>query len=381
MNKLTPLRQFGLALIIASPSLAMLPKFSVLLPIPIFVITVGIAGLTNKFVKQEASAWRMILYFILWLACLFAIAQAWVPEIDSGGDRDEALDIAVRELLMGNYPYYPQTHLGNPISPLPGALLFSAPFVLLGDSAYQNFFWLSVLAIAFGHWYQDAKLTLVLLITILASPMIFLDVLFGGDLLTNNIYFLVALVWFVRTRYKPSASVPWWPSVFLGVALASRPNFLFWLPLIFAFLLSQGQDLIWLTKRLLIAVSLAGALTVPFYLYDPSHFSPLQALAKVDVVPSLHIGAIIVVITALSALGLSFFTRSQTCFFFFGSLVQAIPVVLAVGLSIVTQETPVVLNDRTSYALNFVLPGILAVLPYGSGKREPELSLDEANSL
>lgn len=381
MIKLTPLRQLGLAFIIASPSLAMFPKYSVFLPIPMFIILAGITGLTNKVVKREATAWRMILYIILWLICLFAIAQAWVPEVDSGGDRDEALDIAVRELLTGNYPYSPQTHLGKPISPLPGALLLAAPFVLLGNSAYQNFFWLSVLVIAFGRWYKDAKLTFVLLIAILASPMIFLDILFGGDLLANNIYFLVALVWFVQTRYKSPASVPWWPSVFLGVALASRPNFLFWLPLTFAFLLSQGQNLIWLTKRLLIAVFLAGALTLPFYLYDPSHFSPLHTLAKVDVVPSLHVGAIIVVITALCALGLSFFTKSQTALFFSGSMVQAIPVVLVVGLSIVTQETPVLLNDRTSYAMNLVLPGILAVLSYNPGKQEPELSPNEVNSL
>ena len=39
-----------------------------------------------------------------------------------GSDRDEALNLAATELLDGRYAYYPATYLGNPISPLPGAI-------------------------------------------------------------------------------------------------------------------------------------------------------------------------------------------------------------------------------------------------------------------
>ena len=362
MNRITPLRLFVLALIISFPSLAILPQFSLFLPALIFVLIAGIVGLTRKFVTREASAWRISLYVVLWLACLFVITKMFVPEVDGGGDRDEALDMAVRALLHGDYPYHGRTQLGKPISPLPGTFLLSIPFVLLGDSGYQSFFWLVVLVIALRHWFRDARLALVILLSILISPIIFLDVLFGGDLLANNIYVLVALFWFIRACRRSSVSAPLWPSVFLGIALASRPNFVFWVPLVFSFLVSRERDIIWVTKWLLVAVGVAAALTLPFLLYDPSHFSPLHAFDKVDVIPSLHVGYVIVAVTGLGALGMSRLIRSEAALFRSGAIVQAIPVVLVVVLSIVTQESSVVLIERSIYALNFVLPGIVAVL-------------------
>ena len=91
MKRITSLRLLVLALIISLPSLAILPQFSLFLPALIFVMIAGIVGLTRKFVTREASAWRISLYVVLWLACLFVITKMFVPEGDSGGDRDEAL--------------------------------------------------------------------------------------------------------------------------------------------------------------------------------------------------------------------------------------------------------------------------------------------------
>jgi hypothetical protein len=61
-----------------------------------------------------------------------------------GSDSDDALVTGVYELAAGRYPYYVKTYLGNPISPLPGALILAAPFVAVGCVALAHVFWLFV---------------------------------------------------------------------------------------------------------------------------------------------------------------------------------------------------------------------------------------------
>ena len=65
-----------------------------------------------------------------------------------GSDADDALNLAVNELLHGRYPFYARTYLDNPVANLPGTIFLAVPFALLGNSAYQNFFWLMVFFIA-----------------------------------------------------------------------------------------------------------------------------------------------------------------------------------------------------------------------------------------
>ena len=50
--------------------------------------------------------------------------------------------VALTELASGRYPYTATTYLGNPITPLPGALLLAAPFWwVTGSAAWQNVAW------------------------------------------------------------------------------------------------------------------------------------------------------------------------------------------------------------------------------------------------
>ena len=60
-----------------------------------------------------------------------------------GSDSDDALNLATRALLHGEYPYRIRTYLGSPATYLPGSLLLAVPFVLLGNAAYQDLFWLA----------------------------------------------------------------------------------------------------------------------------------------------------------------------------------------------------------------------------------------------
>jgi hypothetical protein len=60
---------------------------------------------------------------------------------------------------------------------LPGALLLAVPFVLLGNSAHQNLFWLFAFLFSLNSYLKDRRLALLLLWVILALAPVVLTVL------------------------------------------------------------------------------------------------------------------------------------------------------------------------------------------------------------
>jgi hypothetical protein len=72
---------------------------------------------------------------------LFIYPKANIHTPMRGSDRDDALLDATSALLRGEFPYSRPTYLGNPITPLPGALLLAVPFVLAGNAALANALW------------------------------------------------------------------------------------------------------------------------------------------------------------------------------------------------------------------------------------------------
>jgi len=134
-------------------------------------------------------------------------------------DRDEAIDLAITEFLNGRYPYYAKTFLGNPITPMPGALVLAFPFYLIGDSSVQNVFWLAVFFGAIAVYHRSIFMTAVLACFVcFLSPNVTYHVLIGSDYIANSIYVLTfsALLFGSAERRAPFwQSVLW--AVFLGL--------------------------------------------------------------------------------------------------------------------------------------------------------------------
>ena len=99
----------------------------------------------------ERSAHRVLMLLLVGLAFSAMIAYPFLNAgwgtTRGGTDRDDALIILVRECLAGHYPYYSTTPGGNPLTPMPGAGLLAAPFVITGQIALQNLFWLGVVGL------------------------------------------------------------------------------------------------------------------------------------------------------------------------------------------------------------------------------------------
>lgn len=278
-----------------------------------------IPGKLASKVTEKQTFWLAVMTVVIVLIAfvvVYPVANSGI--VGGGSDGDEALNTATTELLHGRYPYYPRTYLGNPISPLPGALLFAIPFVLLGNSAYQNFFWLIVFIIAMKSYLKDGYLALLLLWVIFAlSPIVLYQFLIGSDYISNSIYILLLMLWMVTSISQTHLS-SWKKALLaflLGIGLSSRANFILLLPLIFS---AMVQQVGWRSAAKYTAITIITfvVITVPFYLYDPQGFSPLHTANKLGQFQSIIplAGLVIPLSTGILALTLAFFQSKSRNF-------------------------------------------------------------------
>jgi hypothetical protein len=223
----------------------------------------------------SALAMGLVLLFVIAFFGLYALAHS--EGLGAGSDRDEALNIALDALQHGRFPYSLQTHFGNPITPMPGALLLAYPFFLMGNAAYQNLFWLVITAIACWKFFPTPKQALLFLCVMVFGNLSFAqDFVTGGDYSVNLLYVTLATaLFYLRLSREADWSRLAWPAVFLGIALASRPIYVIVLPVLFA----QGWRDAGFVKSLAAcsaAFAITALLIAPFYLHDPAHFSPLH---------------------------------------------------------------------------------------------------------
>ncbi|MEW6491136.1 MAG: hypothetical protein AB1589_01100 [Cyanobacteriota bacterium] len=363
----------GLAVSISFASIGQFYRYLGLSGVVFYLIIVVLIAINYLFISKFIVNFIVNKYF-LWLVLMtfailaiafiviYPIANSGV--VGGGSDREEALNLAATELLSGRYPYYVKTYLGGPISPLPGAVFLSIPFVLLGNSAYQNFFWLFTFLVSLKFYLGDERLALLLLWGILAlSPEVMREFLTGGDGVSVGIYILVFILFVIDTVPHNNKSL--WKkilaSALLGIGLSSRPQIIFLLPLIFSMLVQRAG---WKTaiQYTSLSCAIAGAITIPFYLYDPQGFSPLNQASKLSQFHSVlpYVSVIIPLLTGMIAICLSFqrMDRRGTVLLRNCAFVQAFPVICTFFLSILRDGEPG--WGILSYGIYFLFFGAIA---------------------
>jgi hypothetical protein len=279
---------------------------------------------------------RRLMYLVFWTSFLvviaffviYPIANTHVP--GAGSDDDDALNLGAMAMLTGRSPYSQTTYLGNVLHHLPGAFVLAAPFVLLGTSALQNFFWLPLFFLAVRKEANSRTALQLAWLVLMLSPGVTHEILTGTGYVSNAIYVLLGLWWLVRTKYQNVAAIAW------GLTLASRANFLFLVPILFGYLQQRDGVRTALQVTTLTCLTTAG-LTMPFYLHDRANFGPLEAANRLLVFNELlpHLGVALLVLMGALAFALSFLDMDETALFRNCALVQAFPVVAAVVLATV----------------------------------------------
>lgn len=288
----------GLAFSLISPSTAIFNKGQYALLAAYIVVACAALWLATRHVlpwlnRKFPQRWASVVVLVVLLGGTALAREIVHPQIDTAGfriagvkvgasDNDDAIDDALNELSAGRYPYYVKTFLGNPLSPLPGALLLAWPFYLLGDSARQNIFWLAIFFIAVG-WRRGHRFAaMAAALVVCLSPNVFYQQMQGMDYAANAIYvgvFAVLLVHGAGRRGVSLGTVA--AAIMFGITLSSRLNFLLLAPFAAAALV-RATNL--RTAAILCAIGACAfvACTAPFYFYDPSGFSPLHTFGKIN---------------------------------------------------------------------------------------------------
>ena len=283
-----------LGMLLAFPSFSFVEKYAGLF---------GIAGYTVSVVGMLYLGQAILLRYQRHIEPFFppiaAIAIAGLavafpllhPIEDSRGpgkssDRNEGLEMAVTRMADGKTPYYPKNKIAGPLSLLPGSILLSAPFVALGNSGFQNVFWLGAFLLACVAFFKNRALALFLFaIPLVLSLAVQYEFVSGGDLISNSIFVPIGFMLVLGAWHKDSGRgwLGWSSCIFLGICLASRANFLILLPLFGAMLWRLYGFKPALLGSVLTFFSFL-AVVLPFYFNDPAGFSPLGSRNKVSMV-------------------------------------------------------------------------------------------------
>jgi uncharacterized membrane protein len=289
--------------------------------------------------------------------------------VGGGSDGDDALNIGTTQLLQGHYPYYYETYLRYPVVNLPGALVLAIPFVLLGNSAYQNLLLLPIFFAVMVSYLKDARAALGLLWTILVlSPIVLFLVITGSDHVSNSLYVFLLIFWLITSVSQVNSNQGWqriFSAILLGIGFSIRANFVLLLPLVFS---AMRKNAGWQSaiKHTAITCFAFTLVTLPFFLYDPQGFAPLRTADTLGQFEHLipWAGIAIPLLTGILAIVLAFFQTSHRNFDVLlrnCAIVLALPVFCSVVLSSI--EARAIDLQFASYGVFYVFFGAVAFWP------------------
>jgi hypothetical protein len=305
-----------LGLLVAFPSSGIVHKYTGTFGLLGYLLgVIVIFSVLKKFGLPFSKWWRknfkftaaaVFLAFAACFAVVYPIENSKGPGKSS--DRDQGLNISAGKLMHGENPYYEDEPDAGPLSVLPGSIILASPFVAAGNSAYQNLFWLAAFVVFAAFLFRDRMLALTLIAVSLAlSPSAMHEFISGGDLMSNGIYVAVFSILALRawTSENPKNAWRWVSLILFGMALASRPNFLFILPLFGALLWRETSFGKAITASSSVFLAFC-ALTLPFYFSDPDGFTPLVARAKIEIPGIPWASVAVIIITAALTIASSF---------------------------------------------------------------------------
>lgn len=236
----------------------------------LLAIALGMYGLDrlNQRPRQISTGWFPLLFLVLGATFVVLYPISLKHTLNVGSDREDALRIELSAIRNHQYPYGARTFLGNPPTPLPGAMLLAAAFFTLGHIAWQNFLWLALFfffTILFFRYRATAFFFLAVFLLFALGNLS--DFTSGSDYLTNFFYLAIAIAVFIRSLARSfCASIP--AALFLGVTLSSRTIYAVVLISLLALTLQRTSRL--RTAVLFVTVLIAAAaVTLPLFAPHP----------------------------------------------------------------------------------------------------------------
>jgi hypothetical protein len=297
------------------PSIGLIHKYlgniGILAALLFFLLLVLLIKILQRQLVTSVPIWWFLALSIVAICVfivLYPIAKSGV--LGPGSDRDDALNVALRAFLAGQYPYSVDTYLGNPPTPMPGALILALPFYMLGNSALQNLIWIPGFIFWCATVFKDRMIALTYLaLFVLASPAAMDDFVTGGDYLTNAIYVAVAMQVMITAEAGEKVWFRRGAEIFLAIAISSRPIYVIAIPVL-AGVIYRMVGFRRMIDCILFVLAVCLLLNAPFYLYDPSRFPTAHLSKPSDFLPFPHGGIILAILAGMIGYT-SFFIRND----------------------------------------------------------------------
>lgn len=137
-------------------------------------------------------------------------------------DRWSAMEVGIRALINGEYPYSAIDHLNGRTSNLPTLLFIGIPFYFLGNIGFlQSFAFLLFLYITFKV-FNSYKSRLLCLLLLILSPSYLWEIYAKSDLMSNFIIILSAVI-FIQDRISRNIKItPLFESFLLTSLIMTR---------------------------------------------------------------------------------------------------------------------------------------------------------------
>jgi hypothetical protein len=263
--------------------------------------------------RRLHAGWFLALFLLLGqiFTVLYPIQLRHV--INQGSDREDALRIELNAVTHHQYPYDARTFLGNPPTPLPGAMLLVAPFYAIHHIAWQNLFWLALFFVFTARFFRYRATALFFLATfLLFAPADLSDFVTGGDYLTNFCYVAIAAALFLRALSRP-LPIAVLAAAFLGVTLSSRVIYPLLLIPLLAYAL-QRASVARTRIAVLFAIVFVAAAAVTLPIFAPHPLARLFAVLhqnslKIYFLPAAFHASILLPVLALLTAATAFFVR------------------------------------------------------------------------
>lgn len=123
-------------------------------------------------------------------------------------DRWSAMDVAIKALYNGEYPYTAVDHLNGRTSNFPSLLLIGTPFYLLGDVGYLQICTFFIFAATCYYIAKTQKQILIPILFLLLSPCYWYEIAAKSDLMSNIIIVLCFIILWQKKIKKNIFELP-----------------------------------------------------------------------------------------------------------------------------------------------------------------------------
>ena len=211
------------------------PFTFVLFTLVLLLIT-QLSGLLILFrIFKKSVKFGVVAFWII--ATLFFIVTLIINNSVEGQmlhvDRWSAMQVGIKALLNGEYPYTAIDHLGGRTSNLPALLFLGIPFYMLGDVGYMQSFTFMVFAYTIFKLFKNHTVRLSILFLLISSPCYWYEIYVKSDLVSNFILVLFFVLFGFRYVQQKKNHKPFLLGILTSFVFYTRITAI--IPLLLAF--------------------------------------------------------------------------------------------------------------------------------------------------